>query len=325
MGKVYAVRVGRRPGIYESWDEVKPLVSGYPGAQHKSFAGRAAAEAYLREGPSSKPPHAGAKRSRGADEDGDDGSHWRGGGSDGQGEDEQPQRRSNPYAAPSGNPYDAPAGNPYEARASNPYDGGANPYDGGGRVNPYVAFSAGGVGGLRGASARPGDLPTSRPGYVPPSYGGSDGSGASARAGDPPASRPGYVPPSYGGGGGSGASARAGDPPASRPGYVPPSYGGGGDGGASARPGGPPASRPGDVPPNYGGGGGSGGGGSGGGGSGGGSGSGGGGSGGSGGGGSVLDALAAGQAGVGIRSAISIKHNTAADKLSNDAIDLAYR
>ena len=47
MGKFYAVRVGRKPGIYSDWAEVKPLVDGFAGAQHKSFKSRSEAEKYL--------------------------------------------------------------------------------------------------------------------------------------------------------------------------------------------------------------------------------------------------------------------------------------
>ncbi|KXZ52094.1 hypothetical protein GPECTOR_10g1117 [Gonium pectorale] len=80
MGKWYAVRVGRRPGVYASWDEVKELVLGYPGAKHKSFKSRSEAEAYLDDGPSAG--SSGGKRRR-DDSDGgyDDGRH-------------QPSRRS---------------------------------------------------------------------------------------------------------------------------------------------------------------------------------------------------------------------------------------
>ncbi|GIL67312.1 hypothetical protein Vafri_20726 [Volvox africanus] len=61
MGKVYAVRVGYKTGIYNSWSEVQPLVNGYPGAQHKSFNSWRDAEDYLAAGPA-RP--AGKKRSR---------------------------------------------------------------------------------------------------------------------------------------------------------------------------------------------------------------------------------------------------------------------
>lgn len=37
MPKFYAVRKGKSCGIFHSWDEVKSLVIGYPGAEHKSF------------------------------------------------------------------------------------------------------------------------------------------------------------------------------------------------------------------------------------------------------------------------------------------------
>lgn len=44
MGKLYAVKVGKIPGIYESWEDCKSNVDGYPGARYKSFntAGEAA-------------------------------------------------------------------------------------------------------------------------------------------------------------------------------------------------------------------------------------------------------------------------------------------
>lgn len=35
--KVYAVRSGRKTGIFSSWDECKEQVSGYKGAEYKSF------------------------------------------------------------------------------------------------------------------------------------------------------------------------------------------------------------------------------------------------------------------------------------------------
>ncbi|KAG2502047.1 hypothetical protein HYH03_000541 [Edaphochlamys debaryana] len=57
-GKYYAVRVGRRPGIYTSWEQVKPLVDGFLGAKHKSFKSRMAAEEFLQlgDGPSGGGP-----------------------------------------------------------------------------------------------------------------------------------------------------------------------------------------------------------------------------------------------------------------------------
>mgnify|MGYP000033265630 FL=1 len=35
--KYYAVKIGRKPGIYRNWDECKAQVNGYPGAVYKSF------------------------------------------------------------------------------------------------------------------------------------------------------------------------------------------------------------------------------------------------------------------------------------------------
>ena len=37
MGKYYAVKEGRRPGVYTSWDQAKAQVDKYPGAVHKKF------------------------------------------------------------------------------------------------------------------------------------------------------------------------------------------------------------------------------------------------------------------------------------------------
>ena len=45
--KYYAVRVGKTPGIYLTWDDCKAMVDGYPGAKYKSFPSLAEAEAFL--------------------------------------------------------------------------------------------------------------------------------------------------------------------------------------------------------------------------------------------------------------------------------------
>ena len=37
MGKIYAVRKGRKPGLYHSWEDCKAQVHGYSGAEYKSF------------------------------------------------------------------------------------------------------------------------------------------------------------------------------------------------------------------------------------------------------------------------------------------------
>ena len=48
MGKkYYAVRVGKTPGIYLTWDACKAMVDGYPGAKYKGFESIAEAEAFL--------------------------------------------------------------------------------------------------------------------------------------------------------------------------------------------------------------------------------------------------------------------------------------
>ena len=45
--KVYAVRAGRETGIFQTWKECQRLVTGYPGAEYKSFTTWEAAEEYL--------------------------------------------------------------------------------------------------------------------------------------------------------------------------------------------------------------------------------------------------------------------------------------
>lgn len=45
--KYYAVRVGKVPGIYLTWNDCKAMVDGYPGAKYKSFPTIAEAEAFL--------------------------------------------------------------------------------------------------------------------------------------------------------------------------------------------------------------------------------------------------------------------------------------
>ena len=45
--KFYAVRTGRTPGIYNSWDDCKAQVDGFPGATYKSFKTAAEAAEYM--------------------------------------------------------------------------------------------------------------------------------------------------------------------------------------------------------------------------------------------------------------------------------------
>ena len=44
--KYYAVKVGKTPGIYMTWDECKDMVHGYPGAIYKSFESLSDAEEF---------------------------------------------------------------------------------------------------------------------------------------------------------------------------------------------------------------------------------------------------------------------------------------
>jgi ribonuclease HI len=46
-GKFYAVKIGKVPGIYSTWDACKAMVDGFPGAVYKSFKTRAEAEAFV--------------------------------------------------------------------------------------------------------------------------------------------------------------------------------------------------------------------------------------------------------------------------------------
>lgn len=47
--KHYAVRVGRKPGIYRSWAECHAQTNGYSGAQFKAFSNQADAETYMKD------------------------------------------------------------------------------------------------------------------------------------------------------------------------------------------------------------------------------------------------------------------------------------
>ena len=44
--KIYGVQVGRQPGVYETWDDCKAQVDGFPGAKFKGFLTREEAQAY---------------------------------------------------------------------------------------------------------------------------------------------------------------------------------------------------------------------------------------------------------------------------------------
>lgn len=45
--KYYAVRNGKKPGVYMKWEECKAMVHGFPGAVYKSFPTRAEAERFV--------------------------------------------------------------------------------------------------------------------------------------------------------------------------------------------------------------------------------------------------------------------------------------
>lgn len=47
MPKYYAVRNGRRIGIFETWEECRKQVTGYSGAEYKSFTNRSDAVSYI--------------------------------------------------------------------------------------------------------------------------------------------------------------------------------------------------------------------------------------------------------------------------------------
>lgn len=51
-GKYYAVKSGRKPGIYTTWEECAAQVTGYAGAAYKAFARLQDAQAYLKAGES---------------------------------------------------------------------------------------------------------------------------------------------------------------------------------------------------------------------------------------------------------------------------------
>ena len=53
-GKFYAVRVGRTPGIYNSWDDCKAQIDGFSGATYKSFKTAAEAAEFMGWGESPK-------------------------------------------------------------------------------------------------------------------------------------------------------------------------------------------------------------------------------------------------------------------------------
>ena len=49
MAKFYAVKIGRKPGIYNSWDECKMQVDKFKGAVYKSFSNKEDALMFIEE------------------------------------------------------------------------------------------------------------------------------------------------------------------------------------------------------------------------------------------------------------------------------------
>ena len=49
MAKYYAVKKGRQMGIFSTWEECQAMVSGFKGAQYKSFASMQEAKNYLND------------------------------------------------------------------------------------------------------------------------------------------------------------------------------------------------------------------------------------------------------------------------------------
>ena len=47
---LYAVHVGRVPGVYTTWEECKKQVNGFSGTKHKSFKNRVDAEFFVKHG-----------------------------------------------------------------------------------------------------------------------------------------------------------------------------------------------------------------------------------------------------------------------------------
>ena len=49
MAKFYAVKEGKKTGIYHTWDECKEQVNGYSGAVYKSFTNEEEAKAFIKK------------------------------------------------------------------------------------------------------------------------------------------------------------------------------------------------------------------------------------------------------------------------------------
>lgn len=49
MAKFYAVKEGKKKGVYLTWDECKEQVNGYSGAVYKSFSSLEEAQSFLED------------------------------------------------------------------------------------------------------------------------------------------------------------------------------------------------------------------------------------------------------------------------------------
>lgn len=54
MPKVYAVKKGKRPGVYNTWAECQEQTKGFSGAVFKSFTSLTDANEFIKEGPSAE-------------------------------------------------------------------------------------------------------------------------------------------------------------------------------------------------------------------------------------------------------------------------------
>ncbi len=70
--KFYAVRQGRKTGMFLTWDECKKQVMGYPGAIYKSFGTEAEAKEYLGIGSCDKCEQGAGENESGVERTGDD-------------------------------------------------------------------------------------------------------------------------------------------------------------------------------------------------------------------------------------------------------------
>jgi ribonuclease HI len=57
MAKIYAVKTGRKPGIYKTWAECQAQTSGFSGAVFKSFSSLEEAEKYMGSSPEEHDEH----------------------------------------------------------------------------------------------------------------------------------------------------------------------------------------------------------------------------------------------------------------------------